>query len=91
MTLSASPTARRKALLIVFLVGIVAASVLSILVSGALGGTAQGAESGPMIVDFGGAPPDAPVAGMDQWLAKDDDGHFVPSAVVSGPQKVMVL
>ena len=91
MSLSFTSTARRKATLVLFLVWIAAASALALLLSTGLGGTAEGAEEGPMIVDFGGAPPDAPVAGMDQWLAGNDDGHFVPSAVVSGPQKAIVL
>ena len=69
MSLAASATARRKAFLLLFPVWIAAAAALALLVSTGLGGTAEGAEEAPLIVDFGGAPPGAPVAGLDQWLA----------------------
>ncbi|MCB9121932.1 MAG: hypothetical protein H6640_19585 [Caldilineaceae bacterium] len=54
---------------------------------------AQTGESTPVVIDFGGGAPDAPVAGLDQWLAANS-GEVSPAAVdapVLGSKKAMVL
>ncbi|HEY3268393.1 MAG TPA: hypothetical protein VGM37_15850 [Armatimonadota bacterium] len=43
---------------------------------------------GPLVVDFGGAPPDAPVAGLDQWQRGFAPA---PAADVTGTKEVVVL
>ncbi len=48
----------------------------------------------PVVVDFGGAPADAPVAGLDQWAARQQ-GAVQPAGIVSNPvsgtKNIMVL
>ncbi len=62
----------------------------------ASGGRISGQEGQamPTVVDFGGAPPDAPVAGLDQWMARQQ-GAVQPAGIVSNPvsgtKNVMVL
>ena len=91
MNLAASSRSRQRIFLFLFPVWIVAGLIVAVLVSSGLSGTAEGAGDELLIVNFGGASADTPVAGLDQWLAQNDDGHIVPSEAVSGAQKVMVL
>lgn len=48
------------------------------------------AQEGPIVVDFGGAP-DAPVAGLEQWLAGQPGGPLAPEAPIVGDKTVAVL
>ncbi len=50
---------------------------------------APGAVPSPIIVDFGGADPGTPVAGLDQWTANIPTGYA--AIAPTGPQKIMVL
>ena len=45
----------------------------------------------PIIVDFGGAPAEAPVAGLDQWEALHGGVVTAAAPPVTGAQRVMVL
>ncbi|RLT37853.1 MAG: hypothetical protein DWI57_13080 [Chloroflexi bacterium] len=52
-----------------------------------------GADERPVVVDFGGAP-NAPVAGLDQWLARqngDMQAASLSADPISGPKTVVVL
>ena len=52
---------------------------------------AQTGENTPVVIDFGGGAPDAPVAGLDQWLAANS-GEVGPAAVdapVLGSKKAL--
>jgi hypothetical protein len=82
---------KRRAVPVLFLASILGILLLSLLATSRLNVRAGEPGEGPMVVDFGGAPDGALVAGLDQWLAQNSDGHFTPSANVTGAQRVMVL
>ncbi len=48
-------------------------------------------DESPIVVDFGNAPAGAPIAGMDQWFARNGEPSIEAAADVLGPKKVMVL
>lgn len=56
----------------------------------AIGGTWHNPNDTPMVVDLGDVAPDAPVAGMDQWLSSRGS-TIAPRAAVVGTKRYLIM